>query len=259
MIGISYHQVEDIGQGSKVMCTSESVEMKINAIPNGPEDKDQGMAEHISEKSCFERDASLDLPKVSEIKKLSLFGYMFFATIPTLERKLAILASSNPNAVIVLDFSDAHRVETSIVNLFQRKARELASSKPPKLVFLLGFNPESSIHADFERGGVACQWAVEEISSLKAALWFQKQGKLTVMNSLSDVQWLVRLQSDPPNPYDAVRAPKTRHSWGRASVMNMMSQTWSDFRASATLALSKRNIPSFGIKESSRPGCDDAA
>ncbi|KAF9230934.1 hypothetical protein BU15DRAFT_83006 [Melanogaster broomeanus] len=69
-------------------------------------------------------------PTVTFIK---LSGYAFFAGIPSLERQMKLPADRKSPIVFVLDFTDVHRVETSVAQYFERKASEYSSKSPAEV------------------------------------------------------------------------------------------------------------------------------
>lgn len=80
-----------------------------------------------------------------------------FANIPSLERKLKPPAESKKCHSLVIDLSKAHRIETSVVQFLERKAREYSKSLPTDMV-LAGVRVGSGISGDLHRGGIECRW-----------------------------------------------------------------------------------------------------
>ncbi|KIJ65769.1 hypothetical protein HYDPIDRAFT_27003 [Hydnomerulius pinastri MD-312] len=73
-------------------------------------------------------------PTVTFIK---LTGYTFFANIPSMEQQMKFSDRKSP-IVFVLDLADVYRVETSVAQFFERKAREYASKTSSVTVVIAG-------------------------------------------------------------------------------------------------------------------------
>ncbi|CAK5266843.1 unnamed protein product [Mycena citricolor] len=74
-------------------------------------------------------------------------GYVFFASVPSLESSL--LSSVHPPTFFVLDLSNTHRIETAAARCLPRFSRDL-EPKSSRLV-LCGVRRGTGLHADFVR------------------------------------------------------------------------------------------------------------
>lgn len=63
---------------------------------------------------------------------------------------------------VVLDLTNVHRIETSVIQFLARKVREYSSLEPPVFLVIAGIVQNSGVHADLERGGVNCCWGVTD-------------------------------------------------------------------------------------------------
>ncbi|KAK0448347.1 sulfate transporter family-domain-containing protein [Desarmillaria tabescens] len=79
-----------------------------------------------------------------------LSGYVYFATIPSLESQL--LDTRIQPAFVIVDLSTVHRLETAAAQCFQRAVRDLAPRST--ILVLCGVQKGSGVHADFDRAGV---------------------------------------------------------------------------------------------------------
>ncbi|KAJ7111714.1 sulfate transporter family-domain-containing protein [Mycena epipterygia] len=81
---------------------------------------------------------------------VSLSGYIFFASVPSMEK--ALLDPQVPAAFFILDLARAHRIETTAARCLPRCVREL-ELKASRLV-ICGLGEGSGLHADFERAEI---------------------------------------------------------------------------------------------------------
>ncbi|KIJ65790.1 hypothetical protein HYDPIDRAFT_27023 [Hydnomerulius pinastri MD-312] len=128
-------------------------------------------------------------PTVTFIK---LTGYAFFASIPSLERQMKLPSDRKSPIVFVLDFADVHRVETSVAQYFERKAREYSSKTPSVGVVVAGVMKGSGVQADLERGGVICRWDDQSSSVDKNEV--EESGLLTFTDVADAVRWAQSLR-----------------------------------------------------------------
>ncbi|KAJ7183788.1 hypothetical protein C8R46DRAFT_1344499 [Mycena filopes] len=82
---------------------------------------------------------------------VALSGYIFFASVPSTEKKL-LLDSKAPGELIILDLTGAHRIETTAAQCLKRCVREL-ELKGSRMV-ICGLAQDSGLHADFARAEV---------------------------------------------------------------------------------------------------------
>ncbi|KAF8195271.1 sulfate transporter family-domain-containing protein [Mycena galopus ATCC 62051] len=90
---------------------------------------------------------------------LILSGYIFFASVPSLEH--ALLGSA-PATFFILDFTRAHRIETAAARALLRCVRELALKD--SMLVVCGLKQHSGLHADFIRAEVSL--ALDPIAGL---------------------------------------------------------------------------------------------
>ncbi|KAJ7486358.1 sulfate transporter family-domain-containing protein [Mycena galericulata] len=79
-----------------------------------------------------------------------LTGYIFFASVPSMEKQL--LNSSAPAAFYILDLTRAHRIETAAARCLPRCVRDLEIQG--RVLVICGLVSGSGLHADFERAEV---------------------------------------------------------------------------------------------------------
>ncbi|KAJ6559574.1 hypothetical protein B0H19DRAFT_1234235 [Mycena capillaripes] len=79
-----------------------------------------------------------------------LSGYIFFASIPSLERVL--LASPVAASCFILDLTHAHRIETAVARVLLRCVRELGLKD--SVLVVCGVHEGGELHADFIRAKV---------------------------------------------------------------------------------------------------------
>ncbi|KAF7374121.1 Sulfate transporter [Mycena sanguinolenta] len=94
--------------------------------------------------------ADADLLLELNARVLILSGYIFFASVPSLEK--AVLAPPAPATFFILDYSRAHRIETAAARILLRLMRELGSQD--RMLVVCGVRPNSGLHADFIRAEV---------------------------------------------------------------------------------------------------------
>lgn len=109
-----------------------------------------------------------------------LTGYVFFASIPSLEAQL--LDKKRHTKFVIVDLATVYRLETSAAQTFDRAVRDL-SPRNSRLV-LCGVRKGSGVHADFERAGVNVQFSESETNEkgiisfetrFEAVEWCQSQ------------------------------------------------------------------------------------
>ncbi|KAJ7118124.1 hypothetical protein C8R44DRAFT_923357 [Mycena epipterygia] len=88
-----------------------------------------------------------------------LSGYIFFASVPSIEKEL--LDSKIPAAFFILDLARAHRIETTAARCLPRCAREL-ELRASRLV-ICGLAMGSGLHADFERAEIPLGFDLQEV------------------------------------------------------------------------------------------------
>ncbi|KAK7007950.1 hypothetical protein R3P38DRAFT_3593018 [Favolaschia claudopus] len=81
---------------------------------------------------------------------ITLSGYIFFASIPSLEK--ALLNPSSPASFFILDLTNAHRIETAAARVLLRCVRELKLKD--SLLVICGVRHGSGLSSDFERAEV---------------------------------------------------------------------------------------------------------
>ncbi|KAF9237006.1 sulfate transporter family-domain-containing protein [Melanogaster broomeanus] len=133
--------------------------------------------------------ASLGTPTVTFIK---LSGYAFFAGIPSLERQMKLPADWKSPIVFLLDFTDVHRVETSVAQYLERKASEYLSKSPSVTVVVAGVTKGSGVHADLERGRAICRWECQSPSDAEGEV--KESGFLAFTDVADAVRWVKSLQ-----------------------------------------------------------------
>ncbi|KAJ7066215.1 hypothetical protein C8F01DRAFT_1346317 [Mycena amicta] len=109
-------------------------------------------------KSMLNADA--DLLQELNARVLVLPGYIFFASVPSIER--ALLPPTNPDnpapAFYLLDLTRTHRIETAAARALPRCVRELSKSNTSTLV-ICGLSPGTGLAADFKRAEVGLRFA----------------------------------------------------------------------------------------------------
>lgn len=78
--------------------------------------------------------------------------------IPSLERQFRSSAKIEPRPTVIVDLSNTHRLETSVVKYLQRQGREIASQSCSTPMLLAGVTQGTGVHADLQRGGITCDW-----------------------------------------------------------------------------------------------------
>ncbi|KAF5368510.1 hypothetical protein D9758_002435 [Tetrapyrgos nigripes] len=80
---------------------------------------------------------------------LVLSGYVFFASIPSIESR--ILKLKRTASFIVIDMTTVHRLETAAAQCFSRAVRDLGDATT---LVICGLEKDSPVEADFQRAGV---------------------------------------------------------------------------------------------------------
>ncbi|KAJ7347203.1 sulfate transporter family-domain-containing protein [Mycena albidolilacea] len=91
-----------------------------------------------------------------------LSGYIFFASVPSLER--ALLASPVPAQFFILDLTHGHRIETAAARVFLRCVRELKLKD--SMLVVCGVRSSSGLHSDFVRAEVPLVFDSPDAASL---------------------------------------------------------------------------------------------
>ncbi|KAJ7036917.1 hypothetical protein C8F04DRAFT_457262 [Mycena alexandri] len=94
--------------------------------------------------------ADPDLLQKLNARVLVLSGYIFFASVPSLER--ALLSSSDSVAFFILDLERAHRIETAAARGLLRCVRDLQLKN--SVLVVCGVRQLSGLQADFARAEV---------------------------------------------------------------------------------------------------------
>ncbi|KAL9599858.1 MAG: hypothetical protein Q9219_003552 [cf. Caloplaca sp. 3 TL-2023] len=99
--------------------------------------------------------------KVSDgvrIRVIKLSGYIFFATIPSLESTFKDIKQEGalPYDCIILDLTHVCRVETCVAEFLERLYREIAGTR---ILLLAGVVEKSAVFADLKRGGLESTFA----------------------------------------------------------------------------------------------------
>ncbi|KAJ6465548.1 sulfate transporter family-domain-containing protein [Mycena vitilis] len=136
---------------------------KGNATPSA--DQRQSQRDHIPDEIALEElnlDASTaessDSWRLVNARVVLLSGYIFFASVPSLEKK--ILDSKIPTQFIILDLARAHRIETTAARALARCVRELALTD--SILIICGLAQDSGLHADFTRADVPLVFDAEK-------------------------------------------------------------------------------------------------
>ncbi|KAJ7247016.1 sulfate transporter family-domain-containing protein [Mycena rebaudengoi] len=108
---------------------------------------------------------------------ITVSGYVFFASIPSLERQL--VDAKEPISYFIVDLTDAHRIETSAARCIARCVRDLEIKS--RALILCGVVKGSGLHADFARSEVSL---VLDTDSEK-----EEKGVLAFGNRASALAW----------------------------------------------------------------------
>ncbi|KAJ7277636.1 hypothetical protein C8J57DRAFT_1713361 [Mycena rebaudengoi] len=111
---------------------------------------------------------------------ITVSGYVFFASIPSLERQL--VDAKEPISYFILDLTNAHRIETSAARCIARCVRDLEIKS--RALILCGVVKGSGLHADFVRSEVSL---VLDIDSEKEEK--EEKGVLAFVNPASALAW----------------------------------------------------------------------
>ncbi|KAK7464495.1 hypothetical protein VKT23_006664 [Stygiomarasmius scandens] len=113
------------------------------------------------------------------VNVLVLSGYVFFASIPSVETKLLKLKGVTPFAII--DMTTVHRLETAVAQCFDRAVRDLGDATQ---LVICGLEKDSPVEADFKRANVNLAFGNEPLEGKgirvfstrpKAVRWCQAQ------------------------------------------------------------------------------------
>lgn len=85
-------------------------------------------------------------------------NHVVFAALPSIERQIQQVPSTESRQVVIIDLTNVYRIETAVARYLEQQGREFAS-KPCQVDFILvGFTKGSGVHADLGRGGIICRW-----------------------------------------------------------------------------------------------------
>ncbi|KAJ7681984.1 sulfate transporter family-domain-containing protein [Mycena polygramma] len=130
---------------------------------------EHGQRDHLSDEIALEeRNSTISLDArtaessdswhLVNARVVLLSGYIFFASVPSLEKK--ILDSKVPTEFIILDLARAHRIETTAARALARCVRELALKN--STLIICGLTQDSGLHADFARADVSLVFDAEK-------------------------------------------------------------------------------------------------
>lgn len=97
-------------------------------------------------------------PHVLALRWAYALDVLVFATIPSLETNLKPKKKLLKESFILVDLSMVHRLETSVAEFLERKARELSLKEPKTTIVLCGISDRSGIAHDLRRGGANLLW-----------------------------------------------------------------------------------------------------
>ncbi|KAJ7073609.1 sulfate transporter family-domain-containing protein [Mycena amicta] len=105
--------------------------------------------------------ADANLLQELNARVLVLPGYIFFASVPSIER--ALLPPTNPEttppAFYILDLTSTHRIETAAARALPRCLRELEMSSSTSTLVICGTAQGTGLAADFKRAEVGLRFA----------------------------------------------------------------------------------------------------
>ncbi|KAF9467786.1 sulfate transporter family-domain-containing protein [Collybia nuda] len=117
----------------------------VNRIPDSPD-----IETAAPSLSSFTQESADDLLLKINARVVVLSGYVFFASIPSLEMRL--LDPKAHASFIIVDMTSVHRLETAAAQCFDRGVRDLTPRSTA--IILCGVQKGSGVHADFERAGI---------------------------------------------------------------------------------------------------------
>ncbi|KAJ7183837.1 hypothetical protein C8R46DRAFT_520095 [Mycena filopes] len=103
------------------------------------------------------------------VRVVTLSGYIFFASVPSTEKKL-LFDSKVLGELIILDLTRAHRIETTAAQCLKRCVREL-QLRDSRMV-ICGLEQEGGLHADLARAEVPLVFDPEDGVDEQAILVF---------------------------------------------------------------------------------------
>ncbi|KAL8681976.1 MAG: hypothetical protein Q9186_001918 [Xanthomendoza sp. 1 TL-2023] len=152
---------------------------------------------------------NLDRRSSASINVIALKGHVFFATIPSLEAKLAF-GQSDADVPCIIDMTQVHRLDTSAVECLESKLRERTDGE---VILFAGIMQRSPAIMDLQRGGVSLNFTtrysrrscVELSASASLAFedyddavrWCQDQGNNIIQRAPKEITGSI---SDPNFP-----------------------------------------------------------
>ncbi|KAL8690020.1 MAG: hypothetical protein Q9224_004506 [Gallowayella concinna] len=152
---------------------------------------------------------NLDSRSSASIHVIALKGHVFFATIPSLEAKLAF-GQSDADVPCIIDMTQVHRLDTSAVECLESKLRERTDGE---VIPFAGIMQRSPAIMDLQRGGVSLNFTTRysrrscvELSASAclafedyddAVRWCQDQGSNVIQRAPKGI---TRSISDPNFP-----------------------------------------------------------
>ncbi|KAF9444033.1 hypothetical protein P691DRAFT_807989 [Macrolepiota fuliginosa MF-IS2] len=132
----------------------------------------------IETPSLGQTQASINGAQVDRVnvRVIVLTGYVFFASIPSLEAQL--LDKKRHTPFIIADLATVYRLETSAAQCFDRAVRDL-TPRNTTIVFC-GVRKGSGVHADFERAGVNILFGADQSN---------ESGIITFQTRAEAVEW----------------------------------------------------------------------
>ncbi|KAJ7612256.1 sulfate transporter family-domain-containing protein [Roridomyces roridus] len=116
------------------------------------------VAERQDQPSSTTTESTLALAK-SNARVVILSGYIFFASIPSMEKKL-LNFKADGSEIVILDLSGAHRMETTAARCLTRCVGEIELKKG--MLVICGIVRNSGLHADLVRAEVSLAFDPEE-------------------------------------------------------------------------------------------------
>ncbi|RFU27310.1 hypothetical protein B7463_g9030, partial [Scytalidium lignicola] len=96
-----------------------------------------------------------------DFQVIEMSGYSFFATLPSLEKSLNLVAARSGNTTIIIDMSNVVRLETSVGKLIKQKFSVCSRAEEYIHMALAGIMPNSGVRADLKRAGLNCRFIYE--------------------------------------------------------------------------------------------------
>ncbi|KAL8654946.1 MAG: hypothetical protein Q9210_001189 [Variospora velana] len=106
----------------------------------------------------------LESPKRPNHCVIRLAGYIFFATIPSLEHTFNLMQRASIRYdIIILDMTRVCRIETAAAEFLERTFQEITGSH---LLILAGVPEKSAVHADLQRSGLPIDFEPPHLTRL---------------------------------------------------------------------------------------------